>query len=85
MTAATSFEKDIKPYFSQSERDAMIDPNHTGGFVLDLWSRDDVEKNYDDIKGTIDIKAMPPGGWADDKIAAFDKDFENWKSGGYQP
>ena len=82
---ATSFASTIKPYFSESERNAMKDAQHTGGFTLDLWSRDDVENYYDTIKGAIDSKSMPPGGWADPKIKAFDGDFEAWQKGGYQP
>ena len=82
---AVSFNQTIKPYFSQNDRDSMNDPDHTGGFTLDLWSRDDVEGFYDTIKGAIDGKRMPPGGWPDAKIKAFDTDFEAWKAGGYQP
>lgn len=82
---ATSFASNIKPYFSQSDRDAMINPDHTGGFTLDLWSLDDVQNNYDAIKGAIDSESMPPGGWPSDTIKAFDADFAAWQSGGYQP
>jgi len=82
---ATSFASTIKPYFSESDRNAMKDPDHTGGFTLDLWSAADVQTNYDVIKGAIDSQSMPPGGWADDKIKAFDADFAPWQSGGYQP
>ena len=82
---AVSFEQKIKPYFTQDERDAMIDPDHTGGVTLDLWSRDDCESHFDAIQGTIDSKSMPPGGWADDKIKSFDADFTAWQAGGYQP
>ena len=82
---ATSFATTIKPYFSASERNAMMDANHTGGFTLDLWSRDDVQNYYDTIKGAIDSQSMPPGGWAIEKITAFDADFGAWQSGGYQP
>ena len=81
---ATSFAANIKPYFSQDDRDSMKNPDHTGGFTLDLWSKDDVQKYYARIKDQIDTQSMPPGGWADDKIKAFDKDFEAWKAGGYQ-
>jgi len=63
----------------------MNNADHTGGFTLDLWSAADVQSNYDLIKDVIDGKSMPPGGWADDKIKAFDTDFEAWKAGGYQP
>jgi hypothetical protein len=82
---ATSFASTIKPYFRESDRNAMKDPDHTGGFTLDLWSRDDVQTNYAVIKNAIDSESMPPGGWPSDKIRAFDKDFEEWKAGGYQP
>jgi hypothetical protein len=82
---AVSFNQKIKPYFSQSERDAMNNPDHTGGFTLDLWSRDDCQGYFDTIKNAIDSKSMPPGGWPDAKITAFDADFTAWKAGGYQP
>lgn len=82
---AVSFNDKIKPYFSQDDRDSMIDPNHTGGFTLDLWSRDDCETFFDSIKAQIDTKGMPPGGWPDDRIQAFDADFGAWQAGGYQP
>jgi len=82
---AVSFSAKIKPYFTQSDRDAMKDPDHTGGFTLDLWSRDDVEAYFDTIQGAIDSKSMPPGGWPDDRIKAFDADFSAWQAGGYQP
>jgi hypothetical protein len=81
---ATSFDKTIKPYFTSDDRNAMKDANHTGGFTLDLWSKGDVQKHFDGIKGAIDSQSMPPGGWPDDKIKAFDKDFDSWKAGGFQ-
>ena len=82
---ATSFASTIKPYFSESDRNAMKDPDHTGGFTLDLWNPDDVQTNYNAIKGAIDSQSMPPGGWEADKITAFDADFEAWQTDGYQP
>ena len=82
---ATSFATTIKPYFSQNDRDSMNNPDHTGGFTVDLWSSADVKKRYSLIKDAIDSKSMPPGGWPDDKIKKFDTDFEAWKTGGYQP
>lgn len=82
---AVGFNEKIKPYFSQGDRDAMIDADHTGGFTLDLWSRDDCENYFDSIKNAIDSKGMPPGGWPDDKIKAFDADFDAWQAGGCQP
>lgn len=82
---AVSFSGKIKSYFSQGDRNAMMDADHTGGFTLDLWSRDDCESYFDSIKDAIDSKRMPPGGWADDKIKAFDADFSAWQAGGFQP
>lgn len=79
---ATSFEQDIRPYFSQDDRDSMINPDHTDGYTFDLWSRDDVHNYYAAIKGSIDSQKMPPGGWPADKIKAFDLDFEAWQQGG---
>ena len=82
---AVSFNAKIKPYFTQDDRDSMINPDHTGGYTLDLWSRDDCESNFDAIKGAIDARSMPPGGWTDDRVNAFDADFDAWKAGGFQP
>jgi len=82
---ATSFATTIKPYFSQSERDAMMNPDHTGGFTIDLWSASDMQTHFALVKGQIDTESMPPGGWPSDKIKAFDADFESWQAGGYQP
>jgi len=83
---AKSFQTDIKPYFSQHDRDKMMDSRHTGDFTLDLWSKDDVQEHYKIIKEVIDDKRMPsPDPWDDDKIKAFDGDFEEWQKGGYQP
>lgn len=81
---ATGFEANIKPYFSEDDRNSMKDPDHTGGFTVDLWSKSDVQKYYGRIKGAIDSQSMPPGGWEDDKIKKFDTDFEAWKAGGFQ-
>lgn len=82
---ATSFEETIKPYFREDDRNAMNDPVQTGGYNFDLWSRDDVYNYYAAIKHSIDSRSMPPGGWPDDKIKAFDLDFEAWQQSGYQP
>ncbi len=82
---ATSFETNIKHYFSEDDRNAMNDPDHAGGYTIDLWSRDDVHNYYAAIKDSIDSRRMPPGGWPAEKIAAFDADFESWHQGGFQP
>ena len=82
---ATSFEETIKPYFSQYDRDSMIDPNHAAGYSFDLWNGHDVHNYYAAIKSAIDSGGMPPGGWPAEKIKAFDIDFEAWHQGGFQP
>jgi hypothetical protein len=82
---ATSFEEKIKPYFSEYDRNSMIDPEHASGYTFDLWSRDDVHNYFSAIKDSIDARRMPPGGWPDEKIKAFDADFEAWHQGGFQP
>jgi hypothetical protein len=88
---ATSFAADIKPYFTQLDRDQMMDGNHTGGYTLDLWSLSDVENNWDLINSAVSGGSMPPpppdsdGPWAQSKIDQFVKDFQAWQDGGYQP
>ena len=88
---ATSFAADIKPYFTQLDREKMMDANHTGGFTLDLWSLSDVENNWDMINSAVSGGSMPPpppdsdGPWDQSKIDQFVKDFQAWQDGGYQP
>ncbi|MDQ3820071.1 MAG: hypothetical protein M3362_20670 [Acidobacteriota bacterium] len=92
---ATSFEKDIKPYFTELDRNQMMDSNHTYGVLtLDLWSSQDVQNNWQAIyDAVVTNQSMPPAGsppdtdgpWDQNKISQFDKDFTAWKEGGFQP
>lgn len=79
---ATSFAKDVKPYFSARDQDHML--NNVGMF--DLWNPTDVKDNFDDILNTIMAGRMPKGApWPPDKRNQFKTTFEAWRSGGYQP
>lgn len=80
--AAVSFERDIKPYFTDTDRDHML--NDVGLFDLHLAS--DVCDNYAQIRDAIISKRMPiPTPWPDDKIHEFAPLFDAWKNGGCQP
>lgn len=79
--SALSFERDIKPFFTDTDRDHM---NDIGLFDLHLAS--DVCDNYDQIRDSIVSKRMPiPTPWPDDEIQAFLPLFDTWKTGGCQP
>ena len=79
---AVSFAKDIKPFFTETDRDHML--NMVGMF--DLWSASDVCSNYEQILDAITSKRMPiPTPWPDAEIAKFQPLFEAWKNGGCQP
>jgi hypothetical protein len=79
---AVSFERDIKPFFTDTDRDHML--NQVGLFDLHLAS--DVCANYDDIRDAITKKRMPiPKPWDDATIAKFVALFDPWKQGGCQP
>jgi hypothetical protein len=87
-----SFAATIKPYFTQLDRDAMMNPQHTLGIItFDLWSRADCQANWDAIKDAIANGSMPPAGagsdgpWPKSKIDQFIVDFTGWKDGGFQP
>jgi hypothetical protein len=83
---AVSFATTIKPYFTEVDRKDMMDPNHTGGYTVDLWSASDVKANWDAINNVIGNAVMPPPeGWPQDMIDKFQADFKAWKDGGYQP
>lgn len=75
-----SFENDIKPLFTDTDRNHM-------SFLFDLSSYDDVKNNADDIFDAVSKGRMPPlpprdnGPWSQDKI---DK-FKAWIDGGFQP
>ena len=61
----TSFERDIKPLFRESDRRAML-------FRFDLWSHDEVSAHADAILGAVRAGAMPcDGAWPKEKIELF--------------
>jgi hypothetical protein len=79
--AAVSFERDIKPFFTDRDRDHMNDVG-----LFDLHVASDVCANHDLIKDAIVSKRMPiPTPWPDDEIARFVPLFDAWKNGGCQP
>jgi hypothetical protein len=89
---AVSFIGNIKPFFTEIDRNAMMDATHTFGIItFDLWSRDDCEANWDAIKTAIANGSMPPPGddsdgpWAQSKIDKFVDLFQRWKADGFQP
>jgi hypothetical protein len=60
-----SFERDIRPLFRESDRDAMSG-------VFDLWSYDDVNANSAAILGAVETGAMPcDGRWDDERVSRF--------------
>ena len=73
-----SFDKDIKPLISETDRDHME-------FMFDLWSFKDVKDNADDIYDAVSNGRMPPpsggGPWSKDKVDLL----KQWMDGGYQP
>ena len=81
-SATLSFERDIKPFFTDRDRDHML--NDVGLFDLHLAS--DVCDNYDRIRDAIVSKRMPiPTPWPDDEIQRFLPLFDAWKTDGCQP
>lgn len=80
---ATSFLKDIKPYFSACYRQHML-------FMLDLWLASDVQGNWQGIYDSVETKQMPRAGcpegvWDDVTRQRFLTEFSAWKSDGYLP
>ena len=92
-SGSVGFAYTIKPYFTQLDRDQMMDSNHTGGFTLDLWDASDVQQNFAIISRVIQRGQMPPAGnppdtdgpWPQDKITQFLADFNAWKAAGFPP
>ena len=79
--AVVSFERDIKPFFTDRDRDHMNDVG-----LFDLHVASDVCDNYDIIRDAITSKRMTiPTPWTDDEIARFLPLFDAWKTGGCQP
>jgi len=75
---ALSFDNDIKPLFTEKDRDHMA-------FMFDLGSYSDVKDNADDIYDAVSNGRMPPasagGPWPKDKVDLF----KQWIDGGCQP
>jgi hypothetical protein len=69
---AISFEEHIKPLFRESDRESME-------FAFDLWSRDEVAENSDEILERLRNGTMPcDGAWPDEQIQVF----QNWVDAG---
>ena len=79
--AAPGFANDIKPLFTQVDRDHMKDK--VGMF--DLWDYAEVKTNAADILDSVQSGRMPPARenrrWTPDKV----QKFQDWITGGYQP
>jgi hypothetical protein len=75
---AISFQSDVKPLFTQLDRDHML-----GSF--DLWKYEDVKTNAQAIYGAVESGSMPPPNveprWTADKV----KTFEQWIDDGCLP
>lgn len=86
-----TFSGTIKPYFTQLDREMMMDANHTAGFTIDLWDAAQVQQQFNLIAKVIARGQMPPpppdsdGPWSPDRIKQFGLDFAAWKAGGFLP
>jgi hypothetical protein len=70
-----SFANDIKPLFTEVDKDHME-------FMFDLWSYKHVKDNADDILDSVSNGRMPPNNpWSQDKVDLF----KQWVAGGCQP
>ena len=59
------FERDIKPLFRESDRDAME-------FAFDLWSHDDVRQHADAILEQLEDGSMPcDDAWPPERVELF--------------
>ena len=59
------FERDIKPLFRESDRQAM-------DFAFDLWDYQDVRDNAEAILEKVEAGQMPcDGSWPEERIALF--------------
>ena len=79
---ATTFEANIKPYFTACYRKHML-------FYCDLWVLDDCKNKWQDINDSVADGSMPRPGcpegvWDSAKQQQFLKDFQSWKDGGFQ-
>jgi hypothetical protein len=83
-----TFADTIKPYFTPCYRAHMLDVG-----VFDLWNKQDVQNNWDDIKdrtsraagtaGSMPKAGCPEGVWDDSTRQRFQQDFQDWKDGGF--
>lgn len=75
-----SFAADIKPLFTQLDRDHMMK-------MFDLWKYDDVKASATRIYETLKNQSMPPKGsepqapWPDEHVTLF----KSWMDGGCAP
>ncbi len=84
----TTFEENIKPYFTPCYRAHMID---AVGF--DLWSSGDVQGHWQAIHDRVSLPAgnpqrmpragCPEGVWDDLTRNQFLQDFDAWRAAGY--
>jgi hypothetical protein len=66
------FERDIKPLFRESDRDAM-------DFAFDLWRYDDVKTNAANILERLEDGTMPcDREWPEEQVVLF----RRWVEGG---
>ena len=80
---ATSFSKDIRPYFTACFRAHMIT---FGSF--DLWLQADVQSHWQRIFDKVQEESMPASGcpegeWDGLTREQFLKDFQSWKDGNF--
>ena len=76
----TSFEKDIRPMFTDTDVD------HMKAFDLDLSSRDDVQKHAAEIYETVTGGTMPPPGSGEARwTPAMCERFKLWVDQGCAP
>jgi hypothetical protein len=83
-----TFADTIKPYFTPCYRAHMLDVG-----VFDLWNKQNVQDNWDDIKertsraagtnGSMPKAGCPEGVWDDLTRQRFQQDFQDWKDGGF--
>lgn len=77
---ALSYDKDIKPMFTQMDQDHM----KTRGTKFDLWSYADVKRKAQAIYTRVKNGSMPPPNsgekrWTDDMV----NKFKQWMDEGY--
>ena len=59
------FERDVKPLFRESDRDAME-------FAFDLWSHDDVRQHAEAILEQLEAGSMPcDDAWPPERVGLF--------------